>query len=382
MDVSRISIRQDDHSYTTIYPSYSDLSQPMGSILILHNMAEHHGRYKEFTEFLNEKGYDVFVYDMRGHGKEVKFEELGHIADEDGYMLLIQDAINIIDYIKKVNRGKKMVLFGHGMGALVAQNVLQNYDEVDACICSGTANVPRKKLNRTLFIADLIKTIKKPRHITPYMSKKITGFKDFAKISNRTSFDWLTRDNQLVGAYINDPLCGFTCSAAFYCDLIQLAIQATNKGQIKSIRKDLPLLFISGSDDPVGGYGDDVAELFDTYQKLHFTNVDCVLYDECRHELLHELNKDEIMRDIAEWLNKALNNRNLTQVQSLSNRSKAEKAAEKAEKAAKKKNGKSTTPVADAEYVSNTAALAGDEEDDDFNDLGYFERAPKDSDKK
>lgn len=377
MDVSRITIRQDDHTYTTIYPGYSELSQPMGSILILHDMAEHHGRYREFTEYLNEKGYDVFIYDMRGHGRDVKFEELGHIADDEGYSLLIQDAITIIAYIKKVNRGKKVILFGQGMGALVAQNVIQTYDEVDACICSGTSTFQRSRLNKDLFVADLVKTFKKPRHISPYLSKRMFGFPDFAKISNRTSFDWLTRDNQLVGTYMNDPLCGFTCSAAFYCDLIQLAIQVGNRSAIKNIRKDLPILFISGSDDPIGGYGNDIADLFDIYQRLRFTSVDCVLYDECRHELLHEQNKDEIMRDIAEWLNKALNNRNLAQVQSLTSRSKAEKAAEKAAK----KKGKKAAAVSEAEYVSNSAALAGDEEDDDFNDLGYFERAPKDSNK-
>jgi len=375
METSRITIRQDDKTYTNIFSYPSDLSEPIGSIVLLHGMAEHHGRYKEFINFLNSKGYDCYIYDHRGHGSDIRFEDLGHIADEDGYTLLIQDAIGVLEYVKGVNRGKKLVLFGHSMGSILAQCVLQQYsDNIDACICMGSANPPHRKLNSGIFLADFVRMVKKPRHISPYLSKKITGYKEFAKISNRTSYDWLTRDNQRVGTYISDPLCGFTCTAAFYCDLLQLTSQSTNRQNMKKIRNDLPLIFLAGSHDPVGDYGSGVAELFESYQRLHFTNVDCIIYDEARHELLNEINRDEVMKDIAEWLNKVLNNRNLTPVVSLSSRSKAEKAAEKAAAKASKKKSRRSVPTSEAEYVSNTAALAGDADDDDFNDLGYFDR--------
>ncbi len=378
MEISKITLRQEDKTYTTIFADYADISQPQGSLLIIHDLAEHHDRYRELVAFWNSKGYDCFRYDLRGHGKDIRFEELGHFADEDGYRIVVQDAVHILEYIKKVNRGKKVVLYGQGIGAMIAQCALQESDFVDACVCSAPTVPTQYPVNRQLFIADLVRTIKKPRHYSPYLSRKITGYKEFRKISNRTAFDWLSRDNQLVGTYINDPLCGFTCTSASYCDYLQLIIQATTKGQMKRIRADLPLLFVAGSHDPAGNFGEGVADLFDSYQRLHFTRVDCIIYDEARHELIHETNREEVMKDVAEWLNKVLNNRNLTPVVSLSNRSKQEKAAEKAaEKAGKKKNGKKAIPAADAEYVSNSAALAGDAEDDDFNDLGYFERNPK-----
>lgn len=382
MEVSRITIRQDDKSYTTIFPVYADVSQPLGSILILHDLSEHHERYRELMEFLSDKGYDCFIFDMRGHGKDVRFEELGHFADEDGYLVVIRDTITILNYIKKVNRSKKLILFGQGFGATLAQCVLQEYGDIDACICAAPTNPNHSKINRELFFADIIRNFKKPRHYSPYLAKKATGYQDFRKISDRTAFDWISRDNQLVGTYINDPLCGFMCTAACYCDRLQLIIQATTKGLIKRIRNDLPIFFIAGSHDPAGNYGEGVADLFDSYQRMRFSNVDCIIYDECRHELLHEINKEEVMKDIAEWLNKVLNNRNLNPMVSLSARSKNEKAVEKtAAKNSKKKNGKKSIPAADAEYVSNTAALAGDEEADDFTDLGYFDRTSKKDEK-
>lgn len=307
MDINRITITQEDKYKTYVYPYYTSL-EPIGSIVILHGMAEHHERYLPFKDYLNAQGYDVFLYDHRGHGRDKKFEDLGHFADKDGYKLVIEDAISVLLYVKRANRADKLILFGHSMGSIIARNVIQRFDDIDACIICGTAYMAPNTAAAGLLLAKTVKLIKGAHTYSPFLANLTTGYKDFAKISNRTAFDWLTRDNNIVGQYINDSFCGYVCTTAFYCDLIKLTELAAVPNLIRRTRSDLPILFISGSNDPVGSYGVGVSKLFSLYQKYGFANSDCTIYEECRHELLNELNRETIMQDITGWIDRVLFN--------------------------------------------------------------------------
>ena len=103
METSRITLRQEDKTTTTVFATLSEVSEPIGSVLLLHDMAEHHGRFDDFVKILNAKGYDTYTYDHRGHGAGIRYEELGFIAEEDGHELLITDALHVLKYIKKNN---------------------------------------------------------------------------------------------------------------------------------------------------------------------------------------------------------------------------------------------------------------------------------------
>ena len=374
METTRITLTQEDKTSTTIYGSLSDVSTPIGSVLLLHDMAEHHGRFDDFCRILNGKGYDTFTYDHRGHGAEIRYEDLGYIADDDGYELLISDALHILKYIKKINRGRKLILFGCGMGALIARCIIQACDTLSACILCASPNPPQKKINSLLTRIKFIRLSKKPKYRSKYLCKKLTEFKNFSRISNRTTFDWISRDNQLVGSYISDPLCGFLGTVSFYNDVVNLTDEAVSKTNLKQIKNDLPILLISGGNDPVVNYGEDTTELFDTFQRYHFTDVDCTIYEECRHDLLHETNNAEIIKDILEWLNKAMDNRRLRAAAAL--------------RAKKKKKGNTRNRTA-AEAARSALGYASDTEDyspedsiqaetlgdDDFlEDMGYFNR--------
>jgi len=304
MAVNRITIKQEDKTLTVVHPYYTS-AEPLGSVVVLHGMAEHHERYLPFAEYLNSCGYDVFLYDHRGHGLSRKFEDLGHFADYDGYKKVICDAISVIKYVKSVNRGAKLVLFGHSMGSIIARNVIHYYDAIDECIICGTCNPPRWKSGMGSLVANIVKHVKGLHHCSPFLNKLVIDTREFTKISNRTAFDWLTRDNNIVGAYIHDPYCGFICTTAFYHDLIRLTHMASAPKLIKRTRRELPILFIAGSHDPVGDFSHGVTNLFSTFQRYGFVNSDCIIYEECRHELLNELNNSEIMKDIVDWMNKS-----------------------------------------------------------------------------
>ena len=374
METNRITLPQEDKSTTTVYANLADVSSPIGSVLLLHDLAEHHGRFDDFARVLNSKGYDTYSYDHRGHGAGIRYEELGFIADENGYELLISDALHVLKYIKKTNRGRKLILFGQGIGALIAICVIQTFDDIDACILCSAPNPPFKTIRSTLTAAKFIRFRKNQYYRSVYLEKKFTEYKSFSKISNRTAYDWISRDNQLVGSYISDPLCHFTGTVSFYIDILNLMDEAVARANLKQIRGDLPILLIAGSHDPVCDYGNDTADLFDTFQRYHFNEVDCTIYEECRHDLLHETNNVEIIRDILEWISKALDNRRL-KAAAILKASKKQRKGNKNHRTAAEAARSALGYASDVEDSSLKGSIQADDVgvDDDFlDDMGYF----------
>lgn len=302
-EANELIIDQSD-GYSTKLTQYISDYEPRASLLILHGMAEHVERYQEFAEYLAHNGIDVYTYNHRGHGTDQKIKDLGFFAHKNGHQLVIDDAINVSKYVKKHNRSNKFFLLGHSMGSLIARNVIQTYNDYDGVILSGTSYPPLLVTRAGLFIGKLHCKIKGPKSISPFMNALMFGNKKYTALASRTAFDWLSRSHPVVGAYINDPYCGFMCTASFYRDLLKLVLNSSMKSLIKKTDRDLPLFIISGDHDPVGGYGTEINKFISTLNKLQFTNIDYKLYPECRHELLNELNKEEVYDDILNWINK------------------------------------------------------------------------------
>jgi alpha-beta hydrolase superfamily lysophospholipase len=299
------SIKQKD-GYFTVLSHYLCTNNPKASILILHGMAEHQRRYHHFIEYLISQDYEVYIYNHRGHGTDKKLSDLGVISPENGAQIIVEDAIAVSKFVEQHKRSDKFVLFAHSMGSLIARNVIQTYDKYNAVILSGTTN-PSSFITRSgLCIATVIKKFKGPKHISPYMNQLLFGGKKYTSLSSRTTYDWLSRSNPVVGAYMHDPYCGFICSASMYQDLIKITLNATKKKYIRLTRKDLPLFIISGEKDAVSNYGKEIIKFQNILKKNNFSRVETKLYPDCRHELLNELNKEEVYSDIIQWLKKNL----------------------------------------------------------------------------
>jgi alpha-beta hydrolase superfamily lysophospholipase len=304
-EINRTLIKQKD-GYVIKLVQFVCPAKPKASILILHGMAEHQKRYQSFAEYLAGQGYDVYCYDHRGHGTDRKLSELGYFSPENGYQLVIEDAIAVSNYIEQNNRSNKFFLFGHSMGSIISRNVIQSYDKYNGVILSGTTYPSKLTVRGGLFISLIIKKLKGPKHVSPFLNNLIFGGKKYTSLSSRTAYDWLSRSNPVVGAYIHDPYCGYTCTASFYHDLLKLIQGATRKKQIRLTRRELPLYIISGEKDPVGGYGREIHKFLSVLKKCEFSNVSSKLYPECRHELLNELNHEEVYLDVRQWLDKKL----------------------------------------------------------------------------
>ena len=302
-----ITIQQNDGYHTTLFCYQTSHTPVLGNILLLHGMAEHHGRYKEFVSLLNQEGFDVYIYDHRGHGIDKKLTDLGFFANKGGDRLVVSDAITICRYIKENGRNDQLAVFGHSMGSLILRCMIQQYDAINCALVCATAMLPVALSSLGIFLADIFCVFRGTRKRSPFLNNVMFGGKLYTSLCTRTAFDWLTRNNTQVGMYIDDPFCGFVCTTSFYRDLARLTKRAAVKRNIAKTRKDFPIHFFTGSKDPVGGYSKQVSRLHKIFTTLGFTHTGLTIYPEARHELLNELNAEEFMRDAITFFHTNLN---------------------------------------------------------------------------
>jgi len=302
METTFFRITQNDGYVTKLFYYETANTSVLGTILILHGMAEHHERYLDFIHLLNLEGFDVYTYDHRGHGTDKKLSELGYVAKKNGASLLIEDARTICNYIKEHNRAERFALFGHSMGSLVLRCLIQTYDDIACAVCSSSSMLPVFASKAGGLLSNAYIMFRGADRRSPFLQNIIFGGKQYTALCTRTTYDWLTRNNTAIGKYMDDPYCGFLCTAGFCRDLAQLAAQAAQKKRIAKTRKDLPILFLTGSKDPVGGYGTQIRKLHKLYTSLGFSQTELIIYEEARHELINELNAEEVCHDIITYL--------------------------------------------------------------------------------
>lgn len=300
MNSSYFCIEQEEGYVTKVF-HYPSKGATVANLIFFHGMAEHISRYEYFADYMTDLGFSLYMYNHRGHGNDKKINELGHFHKKKGYSKVIHDAIKVVEFIKNQELSTKLFLMGHSMGSLILRNVLQCIDSVDGAIICGTTYPSPLIQQGGLVISSLVSLFHGNRPST-FLNNLFFGRKAYTKYCNRTAFDWLTRDNRIVAAYVQDPYSGFVCSASFYHDLLKLSSLASKKKLMLKTRKDLPILIIAGDKDPVGSEGKEVQELYDFYTSNGYSSVEITLYPECRHELLNELNRNDIINDISIWI--------------------------------------------------------------------------------
>lgn len=282
---------------------YEPKHEPIGYIHILHGMAEHSGRYEAFCRLLQDNDYFVAIHDHRGHGKtsELNNSPLGFIADEDGFERLVEDVYKVMKEVKPSSKIPTF-LFGHSMGSFVARRFSQEFpSEVDKLILCGTSSTSFLHIVG-YYLARLFSKVQGKRVENPFFNDLSFGAFNKNFPNPRTSFDWLCSDESVVDAYIEDPYCGFIPTNQFFVDLTGgLRIISQDK-EIKKMRTDLPILMISGNEDPVGDEGDGVFEVANQFEKLGLTNVVVHLFIDMRHEILNEVKKEKVHEVILRWL--------------------------------------------------------------------------------
>lgn len=278
--------------------------KPKAIVQLAHGMVEHIQRYHRFAQFLVEN--DIFVYgnDHRGHGKTGQKQGLmGYLSEQDGFDKTTNDLVMITNKIKEEYPGVPIFLLGHSMGSFLSRYYIQQHsDLIQGVILSGTGYYPKLT---TTFGKALSKQLN-PTEKSPLMNKLAFGAFNRKVQQPKTPFDWLSRDNDIVQAYLQDRFAGYIPTARFFYDLMTGLQYIHSTKRNNYIRKSLPMLLISGESDPVGNYGSGVWRTASIYEKLGIENITTMLFDGARHEVLNEINKDEVYQVILRWIHQYL----------------------------------------------------------------------------
>jgi alpha-beta hydrolase superfamily lysophospholipase len=250
-----------------------------GVVVIAHGAAEHAGRYDRFATALDAAGYETWGLDHRGHGHSPGPRGLGDFG-EGGWDALVADILQLVRHARTATKTGRLVLFGHSMGSFAAQQlVLDHSAEIDALILSGSGA-------RQARVED-----------APPPAPPNAAFEPA-----RTPYDWLSRDEAEVDRYIDDPLCGFEAQTGRTADRGLNFARIMEASSFAGVRPDLPIVFVSGDQDPVGRNLAGLRILEQRYADAGVQRVDTQYYAGGRHEMLNETNRDEVTANIVSWL--------------------------------------------------------------------------------
>jgi alpha-beta hydrolase superfamily lysophospholipase len=286
------------------YYKHTPENEVKSIIIIVHGMAEHAQRYDEFARFLNRNAYVVYAHDQRGHGKTADHSnQRGFFSENEGWKKVTNDLAELIEIAQKEYPNKPLFLLGHSMGSFITRTyIAENSDKISGVLLSGTTGSAGLLGKVGIALTTLIMMFKKKNSPSPLMNKLSFGSFNKGFKPNRTDFDWLSRDTVQVDKYVNDPYCGNIFSVGFFNDMMK-GLEFVNKIEnTQKIRKDLPIYLFSGSKDPVSKNGKQVNEVFEMFKKAGLTHISIKLYPEGRHEMLNEINKNEVYDDVLNCL--------------------------------------------------------------------------------
>jgi alpha-beta hydrolase superfamily lysophospholipase len=263
---------------------------PKAIVQIAHGMAEHFARYERLADRLAAVGYAVYGADHRGHGQSAAVAGLGSFG-EGGFQAVVGDMARLTRLAKTEQPALPLILLGHSMGSFASQlYLLEHGGELAGLVLSGTAAVD-------LLLAQML------ANGGPVGLEALNASFE----PGRTGFEWLSRDEAEVDAYVADPLCGFALDEGSMQSIFGLASQARHDPRLAAAPKGLPIYVISGEFDPVTGPNQAfVGGLLDSYRAAGLTRIDHRVYPGARHELFNETCRVAVEDDLIAWLDKVV----------------------------------------------------------------------------
>ncbi|MBQ2798498.1 MAG: alpha/beta hydrolase [Ruminiclostridium sp.] len=286
-------------AYYVYVPAGGELK---GIIQISHGMCEHIGRYEHFVEFLTDNGYIVCGNDHLGHGNSVSSkDDYGYFAEKDGWSFLVNDLRRLTMIMKRKFPTLPYFMIGHSMGSFIARLYASRFpDELTALVILGTGD--DKALGELgVRAARSVAALKGGHFRSEKLNNLMYGVYNDRIENKQTIFDWLTHDQEIVKKFIDDEKTNFMFTASGFVDLTTLLRRISSSQWVAKVPKNLPILFASGTADPVGNYGKGVINV---YEKLinEGCNADIKLYPGARHELINETMKEVVFNDILCWI--------------------------------------------------------------------------------
>lgn len=280
------------------------VENPVAVVQITHGMIEHAGRYDHFARWLNEHRVAVYANDHIGHGLTARTTpDLGHFPRKDDWQRSVDILYNLTRKIRSEHPGVPVFLFGHSMGSVMAQTyMIQHGRKVDGYILSGPVRQSRIMANIGLIIAGTLSFFFGPAH-----RSKLLVYIGYGQYNNRlkprrTTFDWLSTVERTVDEYVSSPICGFPCSNRFYQNFFHGFKYISKLKNLKQVPPGMPVCIFAGRMDPAGKFGKDPKKINYLLSKFAHARVQMKLYPKGRHEMLNEMNREEVYADLLEWM--------------------------------------------------------------------------------
>ncbi len=283
-----------------------------GVVQISHGVGEHAGRYQPIAKILQKQGYEVYANDHRAHGQSVKSKELlGFYNGKNYFDDVVEDMYQLTTIIKKEHPNKKIILFGHSMGSLLSRVYVTKYGkELDALILSGTAGFMKGLGTVGIMSANMVSTFKGRAKGNKMLKNLFFGEFNKKFKPNRTKLDWISRDEKQVDIFEADPYRSENFSLGVFLDVMKASKQLNKQVAFDATPKNLPIYIFSGGKDPVGEMGKGLKRVHDQYKKAGINDLSMRIYEGGRHEMLNEINKEEVEQDILYWLNQKIETQN------------------------------------------------------------------------
>lgn len=275
-----------------------------GVLQIVHGMVEFIERYDDFAAFMCSRGFVVAGEDHLGHGGSVNSsEEYGYFAKKDGMSCIVEDNYRLKKHMEREFAGKPYFILGHSMGSFITRLFIMKYSsELSGAIIMGTGNQPPLLAGIGAALTRVIALFKGWKYRSTFINNMAFGGYNKRFAPARTPHDWLTKDEAIMDTYSADERCTFVFTLSAYKDLFGAVSEIGKVDNIRKVREDLPLLIVSGEDDPVGSFGKGVRGVFEKFKAAGLKNVSMKLYKGDRHEILNETDKKTVYEDLVKWL--------------------------------------------------------------------------------
>ena len=301
--VSENKIMSSDSMHLLAGVTYEPEGEIRGLIHVVHGMAEHIGRYDAFMRRMAEEGYVCFGFDNLGHGYTAFNEQdLGFIAPFDGWKMLSKDVALFGDVLRRqFGFDLPYIVMGHSMGSFIVRVSATRFCTPDKLIIMGTGG-PNPAGGIGYVLAKIIRVICGQRHKSKLLNNLAFGSYNKRFAAEHDNLSWLTKDVTVREEYAEDPYCNFNFTVSAMADLIKLNTLANKPAFYRAMRKKkTPILLVSGMDDPVGDYGEGVTTVFRKLLRRK-ADVRVKLYEGCRHEVLNDSCREEVIDDILSFI--------------------------------------------------------------------------------
>ena len=275
---------------------------------IIHGMCEYIERYLPFIEYLTTKGFVVVGHDQLGHGQSINSEEdLGYVGEPDPNDLLIKDIHILRSITQKKYPDLPYFMCGHSMGSYLLRQYICIYSKgLAGIIILGTGYMSPCETLMSLGFLNFLACFKGMRHrskLTKKISFELGPYKKYDHENKDINNSWISRDPEIVKQYYADKKCQFDFTINGFFGLVTAIRYSCNPSNVAKINKDIPILFVSGDKDPVGNNGEGVKKAYEIMKLIGSVDVTLKLYEGSRHEVLNELNRDEVYEYILNWVN-------------------------------------------------------------------------------